>query len=55
MAAAMLATLDNWSERVEEIASHAIPGNRVRALSLLKDMEQVKLSLRRISGLEPDA
>jgi len=50
-----LATIDDWQARIEEIASHAIPGNRVRALSLLKDMEQTRHSLRRLAGLEPDA
>jgi len=48
----MLATLDDWTARVEEIAVHAIPGNRVRALSLLRDMEQTRHSLRRLAGLE---
>ena len=51
---AVLATLDDWEDRVEEIADSAAPitGNKTRALSLLKDMVQTRVSLRRLSGID---
>jgi hypothetical protein len=51
----VLATIDNWQERAEEIADKAIPvtGNKARGLSLARDMMQVKVSLKRLAG-KPD-
>lgn len=53
---AVLANMDNWRERLEEIEEHAIAvtGNKGRALALLRDMQMAKISLRRLAGLEPD-
>jgi hypothetical protein len=52
---AILQNVGNWEERLEEIASHATPGNRVRSLSLLRDMEMFKLSLCRLARMEGEA
>jgi hypothetical protein len=35
-----------------EIADHATPGNKIRALSLARDMEQARVSLTRLAGME---
>lgn len=35
-----------------EIEANANPGNKVRALSLARDLEQARLSLARLAGLE---
>lgn len=52
---AILANMDNWQERIEEIAVHAVPitGNKARALALLRDMKLAQISLRRLAGV-PD-
>lgn len=54
----MLANIGNWQERIEEIEQHAPidngNGNKHRALTLLRDMTQASLSLRRLSGIEDD-
>lgn len=49
---AVLQNVDNWRSRIEEIESFATPGNKVRALSLLRDIEMFKLSLCRLAKLE---
>lgn len=46
---ATLENIDDWYNRTLEIAEHANPGNKVRALSLARDLEQVRLSLERLS------
>jgi hypothetical protein len=53
---AVLQNIDNWRQRAEEIAEHAIPitGNKARGLSLARDMHQAMLSLKRLSGLDGD-
>lgn len=52
----MLANIGNWQERIAEIERHAPTGhdNKQRALTLLRDMTQASLSLRRLSGIEDD-
>lgn len=54
MAAALLSSLDTWLEQVDEIAIHATPGNRVRALHLMRSMLAAKQTLRNIAGLPED-
>ncbi len=51
---AVLANIDNWCERLEEIAENAIPatGNKARALALERDMVMAKISLCRLAELE---
>jgi hypothetical protein len=51
---AVLENIGNWQDRVLEIADNAIPvtGNKARALSLARDLEMAKHSLRRLAGLE---
>jgi hypothetical protein len=46
---ATLENIDNWRNRALEIADHANPGNKVRALSLARDLEQARLSLERLT------
>lgn len=41
----------NWESRALEIAEHATPGNKSRALSLARDMEQARVSLTRLAGM----
>lgn len=48
---AVLQNIENWQERVLEIEENANPGNKIRALSLARDLEMAKLSLRRLAGL----
>lgn len=50
---AVLQNIANWEVRLMEIEQAATPvtGNKARALSLRRDMEMAKISLRRISGL----
>lgn len=50
---AVLQNIANWEVRLMEIEQTASPatGNKARALSLRRDMEMAKLSLRRVSGL----
>lgn len=50
--AAILQNVGNWEERLEEISLHATPGNRVMALSLLRDMEMFKRALCRLAEME---
>lgn len=50
---AILETMVDWQDRVAEIERHAIPGNKIRALSLMRDMEMTRVSLRRLAGIEP--
>lgn len=47
---AVLENLGNWEERLAEIERNAPSenGNKARALSLMRDMEQAKVSLRRL-------
>jgi hypothetical protein len=49
LAAAILSSLDGWCSAVEEIEQHATPGNKVRALNLLKSMRQAKISLEHLA------
>ncbi len=49
---AVLENIENWESRALEIAEHATPGNKVRALSLARDMEMARLSLTRLTGME---
>lgn len=51
---ALLANIDDWEARCLEIAEHANPGNKVRALSLARDIGMVRHSLRRLAGLGGD-
>jgi hypothetical protein len=50
---AVLENIANWEERLRAIEEAATPitGNKARALSLLRDMEQTKVSLKRLAGL----
>lgn len=49
---AVLANIDNWRERCLEIEANANPGNKARALSLARDLEQARVSLKRLSERE---
>jgi hypothetical protein len=51
---AVLQNLENWEQRCLEIADNANPGNKVRALSLARDLEMAKHSLRRLAGLKEE-
>jgi hypothetical protein len=53
----MIANIRNWEIRAMEISEAAIPvtGNKARGLSLARDMHMARLSLARLTGLEPDA
>lgn len=48
---AVLANIDNWRERALEIEANANPGNKVRALSLARDLEMARLSLKRLAEI----
>jgi hypothetical protein len=50
---AVLQNIANWEVRLMEIEQTASPatGNKARALSLRRDMEMAKVSLRRLAGL----
>ena len=50
----MLQNIENWSERLREIESFAIPGNKTRILSLIRDIEMAKVSLKRLAGIEDE-
>lgn len=50
---ATLENLGDWERRLEEIERAAAPGNKSRVLALLRDVVQVRASLRRLAGL-PD-
>lgn len=45
---ALLVNLDIWIENVEEIVTHANPGNKARGLHLLRNMMQAKMAIRRM-------
>lgn len=47
---AVLHNLDDWMGRLREIEENATPGNKVRLLALLRDMEQSRVGLRRLAG-----
>jgi hypothetical protein len=53
---AVLANIQNWEDRLSDIAEAAIPvtGNKTRALALARDMHMARLSLKRLAG-HPDA
>lgn len=51
---AVLANIDNWRERALEIEQHANVGNKVRALSLARDLEMARLSLKRLADVRED-
>jgi hypothetical protein len=48
---AVLQNIENWQERVLEIEQNTEHGNKIRALSLARDLEMAKISLRRLAGL----
>jgi hypothetical protein len=48
---AVLENIGNWEERVLEIEQNASPGNKIRALSLARDMEMCQRSLKRLAEL----
>lgn len=54
---AVLANIDNWTQRLDEIAEAAIPatGNKARALALQRDLMLAKISLCRLAEMEDDA
>ena len=45
---ALLINLEIWIENVEEIAAEARPGNKARALGLLRNMMQAQMAIRRM-------
>ena len=45
---AVLVNMDSWMDAIREIEAHAIPGNKVRCLALLRNMTQCQISLRRL-------
>jgi hypothetical protein len=47
---AVLANFTSWLDSLEEIAQHAHPENKMRALHLKRNMLQCQLSLIRLSG-----
>lgn len=51
---ATLENLGDWEARLEEIEHHAIPGNKARVLALLRDVVQVRASLRRLAGMQDE-
>ena len=51
---AVLANIENWRERALEIEANANPGNKIRALSLARDLEMARLSLCRLAGVPCD-
>jgi hypothetical protein len=50
---ATLQNIDDWERRLEDIERAAAPGDKARVLALLRDVVQVRASLRRLAGL-PD-
>jgi hypothetical protein len=54
MAKALLQNIADWENRLREIESFAIPGNKFRILSLMRDIHFAKLSLRRLVNLPED-
>lgn len=51
MAAAMLASLDDWISQLGVIEQHATLGNKGRSLHLLGNLMQTRMLLRKLSGL----
>jgi hypothetical protein len=49
---AVLQNIGNWEDRVLEIEQSCPPGSKILALSLARDLEMAKHSLRRLAGLE---
>jgi hypothetical protein len=49
---AVLENISNWQERVLEIEQSCPPGSKIHALTLARDLEMAKHSLRRLAGLE---
>jgi hypothetical protein len=49
---AVLENVSNWEQRLVEIEEAAIPGNKARILSLMKDMQFAKLSLKRLADMD---
>ena len=49
---AVLENVGNWEQRLIEIEQHATPGNKVRALSLLRDLAMFRVSLCRLAQME---
>jgi hypothetical protein len=45
---AVLENMDDWMERLREVEAHANPGNKIRSLELLRDMERCRQGLRRL-------
>jgi hypothetical protein len=52
---ALLSNMRDWMESVEEIAQDAHPGNKSRALHLLRNMKQAELTIRRMLGRDDEA
>jgi hypothetical protein len=48
---AALENIESWERRLSEIESNEACGNKARVLSLLRDVAQVRVSLRRLAGL----
>ena len=51
---AVLQNIGNWRDRALEIEEHANPGNKILALSLARDLEMCRLSLKRLAGMPED-
>jgi hypothetical protein len=51
---AVLQNIGNWRDRALEIEEHANPGNKLLALSLARDLEMCRISLRRLAELPED-
>ena len=50
--AAVLENMNAWISAAEEIAEHAIPTNKGRALNLERNLRQCQQALRRLAGLD---
>lgn len=53
---AVLQNMEDWRDRTLQIAdlAHPATGNKARALSLARDLEQCRLSLQRLIGMASD-
>lgn len=51
LVAAVLVNMDTWIEAASEIAEHAIPTNKGRALNLERNLRQSQQALRRLAGV----
>lgn len=51
MVGACLSNIDSWIDAASEIAEHATPTNKARALNLERNLRQAKESLRRLAKL----